>query len=85
MKNTLKNILFGITIFAGISLFVGWDMMTDDEIEKLINEKLNETSAALPGTTWVYKEEPYLSDRYDCVVYKKILFSFYWNNCNLRL
>lgn len=63
MKNLFKHILFGAAIFAGMGLFVGCDTMTDDEIEKLINDKLNESSSnatadatppvELAGTTWV--------------------------------
>ena len=62
MKKLFKQILFGAAIFAGMGLFVGCDTMTDDEIEKLINDKLNENSSnatadatppvALAGTTW---------------------------------
>ena len=67
MKNLFKHILFGAAIFAGMGLFVGCDTMTDDEIEKLINDKLNENSSnatadatppvELAGTTWFnYRE-----------------------------
>lgn len=66
MKNLFKHILFGAAIFAGMGLFVGCDTMTDDEIEKLINDKLNESSSnatadatppvELAGTTWVAYE-----------------------------
>lgn len=73
MKNLFKHILFGAAIFAGMGLFVGCDTMTDDEIEKLINDKLNENSSnatadatppvELAGTTWVsyyeWEEEVY--------------------------
>lgn len=62
MKNLFKHILFGAAIFAGMGLFVGCDTMTDDEIEKLINDKLNESSSnatadatppvELAGTSW---------------------------------
>lgn len=62
MKNLFKHILFGAAIFAGMGLFVGCDTMTNDEIEKLINDKLNESSSnatadatppvELAGTTW---------------------------------
>lgn len=44
MKNLFKHILFGAAIFAGMGLFVGCDMMTNDEIEKLIEEKLKENN-----------------------------------------
>ena len=67
MKKLFKQILFGAAIFAGMGLFVGCDMMTDDEIEKLINDKLNESSSnatadatppvELAGTTWVSYDE----------------------------
>lgn len=67
MKNLFKHILFGAAIFAGMGLFVGCDTMTNDEIEKLINDKLNESSSnatadatppvELAGTTWVAYEE----------------------------
>lgn len=67
MKNLFKHILFGAAIFAGMGLFVGCDTMTDDEIEKLINDKLNENSSnatadatppvELAGTTWFHYEE----------------------------
>lgn len=70
MKNLFKHILFGAAIFAGMGLFVGCDTMTDDEIEKLINDKLNDNATAdatppveLAGTTWVsyyeWEEEVY--------------------------
>lgn len=64
MKNLFKHILFGAAIFAGMGLFVGCDTMTDDEIEKLINDKLNDNATAdatppveLAGTTWVAYDE----------------------------
>lgn len=67
MKNLFKHILFGAAIFAGMGLFVGCDTMTDDEIEKLINDKLNESSSnatadatppvELAGTTWFAYDE----------------------------
>ena len=67
MKNLFKHILFGAAIFAGMGLFVGCDTMTDDEIEKLINDKLNESSSnatadatppvELAGTTWLHYDE----------------------------
>ena len=44
MKKLFKQILFGAAIFAGMGLFVGCDMMTNDEIEKLIEEKLKENN-----------------------------------------
>lgn len=70
MKNLFKHILFGATLLANMSMFVGCDMMTDDEIEKLINDKLNDNATAdatppveLAGTTWVsyyeWEEEVY--------------------------
>lgn len=74
MKNLFKHILFGAAIFAGMGLFVGCDTMTDDEIEKLINDKLNESSSnatadatppvELAGTTWVAYEE-WTREEYD--------------------
>lgn len=64
MKNLFKHILFGAAIFAGMGLFVGCETMTDDEIEKLINDKLNDNATAdatppveLAGTTWVSYNE----------------------------
>lgn len=61
MKNLFKHILFGAAIFAGMGLFVGCDTMTDDEIEKLINDKINAADAtpsvALAGTTWTRYSE----------------------------
>ncbi len=76
MKNLFKHILFGAAIFAGMGLFVGCDTMTDDEIEKLINDKLNESSSnatadatppvELAGTSWVsYSELPDYKYEYD--------------------
>lgn len=63
MKNLFKQILFGAALLVSMSMFVGCDMMTNDEIEQLINDKLNENSSnatadatppvALAGTTWV--------------------------------
>ena len=74
MKNLFKHILFGAAIFAGMGLFVGCDTMTDDEIEKLINDKLNENSSnatadatppvELAGTTWVAYDE-WTREEYD--------------------
>ena len=62
----MKN-LFGAAMFAGMGLFVGCDTMTNDEIEKLINDKLNESSSnatadatppvELAGTTWLHYDE----------------------------
>ena len=67
MKNLFKHILFGATLLANMSMFVGCDMMTNDEIEQLINDKINENSSnatadatppvELAGTTWVAYEE----------------------------
>lgn len=67
MKNLFKHILFGATLLVSMSMFVGCDMMTNDEIEQLINDKLNENSSnatadatppvALAGTTWVSYDE----------------------------
>lgn len=84
MKNLFKHILFGAAIFAGMGLFVGCDTMTDDEIEKLINDKLNESSSnatadatppiELAGTTWFsyYErtEEEYDEDLGECIGYE---------------
>ena len=74
MKNLFKHILFGAAIFAGMGLFVGCDTMTNDEIEKLINDKLNESSSnatadatppvELAGTTWFAYDE-WTSGEYD--------------------
>jgi len=71
MKNLFKHILFGAAIFAGMGLFVGCDTMTDDEIEKLINDKLNDNATAdatppveLAGTTWFAYDE-WTSGEYD--------------------
>ena len=74
MQNLFKHILFGAAIFAGMGLFVGCDTMTNDEIEKLINDKLNESSSnatadatppvELAGTTWFAYEE-WTSGEYD--------------------
>lgn len=77
MKNLFKHILFGAAIFAGMGLFVGCDTMTDDEIEKLINDKLNDNATAdatppvaLAGTTWVSHSD--FTDGY----YKEATLSF---------
>ena len=74
MKKLFKQILFVATLLVGMSMFVGCDMMTHDEIEQLINDKLNENSSnatadatppvALAGTTWAYYEER-RRDEYD--------------------
>ena len=92
MKNLFKHILFGAAIFAGMGLFVGCDTMTDDEIEKLINDKLNESSSnatadatppvELAGTTWVSYEEwaeyydEDLGEYIECEVYVEETLSF---------
>ena len=72
MKNLFKHILFGAAIFAGMGLFVGCDTMTDDEIEKLINDKLNDNATAdatppveLAGTTWVAYLKEWTREEYD--------------------
>lgn len=44
MKKLFKHILFVATLLVGMSMFVGCDMMTNDEIEKLIEEKLKENN-----------------------------------------
>lgn len=89
MKNLFKHILFGAAIFAGMGLFVGCDTMTDDEIEKLINDKLNDNATAdatppveLAGTTWVsyekwaeYYDED-LGEYIECEVYTEATLSF---------
>lgn len=89
MKNLFKHILFGAAIFAGMGLFVGCDTMTDDEIEKLINDKLNDNATAdatppveLAGTTWVaydewtgYYDED-LGEYIECEVYREETLSF---------
>ena len=72
MKNLFKQILFGAALLVSMSMFVGCDMMTNDEIEKLINDKLNENSSnatadatppvELAGTTWFSYEEWTRSD-----------------------
>lgn len=92
MKNLFKHILFGAAIFAGMGLFVGCDTMTNDEIEKLINDKLNESSSnatadatppvELAGTTWLHYDEGtgyYDEDSgeiIECEVYDKDTLSF---------
>lgn len=92
MKNLFKHILFGAAIFAGMGLFVGCDTMTDDEIEKLINDKLNESSSnatadatppvELAGTTWVAYEERQgyydedLDEFIECEAYEEETLSF---------
>lgn len=90
MKKLFKHILFGAAIFAGMGLFVGCDTMTDDEIEKLINDKLNDNATAdatppveLAGTTWVSYDE-LINEYYDedlgiykpCEVYEEATLSF---------
>lgn len=90
MKNLFKHILFGAAIFAGMGLFVGCDTMTDDEIEKLINDKLNDNATAdatppveLAGTTWVsYNEgtggeyDKDLGEYIEYEVYQEYFFHF---------
>ena len=89
MKNLFKHILFGAAIFAGMSMFVGCDTMTDDEIEQLINDKLNENSSnatadatppvALAGTTWVAYEE-WTREEYDEDLGEYIEYEVYEEN-----
>ncbi len=89
MKNLFKHILLGAAIFAGMGLFVGCDTMTNDEIEKLINDKLNDNATAdatppveLAGTTWVSYEEwaeyydEDLGEYIECEVYTEATLSF---------
>ena len=81
MKNLFKHILFGAAIFAGMGLFVGCDTMTNDEIEQLINDKINAADAtpsvALAGTTWVaYDDDDYLDEHFGYEVYEKYTLSF---------
>lgn len=92
MKNLFKHILFGATLLANMSMFVGCDMMTNDEIEQLINDKINENSSnatadatpsvALAGTTWFHYEERTgyfdedLGEYIECEVYVEATLSF---------
>ena len=84
MKNLFKHILFGAAIFAGMGLFVGCDTMTNDEIEKLINDKLNDNATAdatppveLAGTTWVsYYDDDYLDEHFGYEVYEEYFLHF---------
>ena len=51
MKKLFKQILFGAALLVSMSMFVGCDTMTNDEIEKLINDKLNESSSNATADT----------------------------------